>query len=84
MFNENIKIEKGIEPPKNLSVKNRVKYDWDSIEVGDSFIFEKSKQSSVIGSFRNWQSKDKARLKFRLRSFTISEDQVRFFFEEKE
>ena len=40
MFNENVKIEKGIEPPKNLSVKNRVKYDWDSIEVGDSFIFE--------------------------------------------
>jgi len=81
MFNENVKIEKGIEPPNKH--QSKIKYDWSTLRTGDSFVFDKNRQTIPFGSFRNWQKQDPAREKYKLVSTTISEDKVRFFFLEK-
>ena len=84
MFNYGIEIEKGVKPPK-ISPKKPSKYNWDYLEVGDSFVLEKSKQCSVLGSFNYWQKKSSVRSKYRLTSVSIPEtDEVRFCFLEIE
>jgi hypothetical protein len=43
-----VKIDKGIEMPNKKD--SRVKYPWESLEVGDSFLPSKDITSSIISS----------------------------------
>ena len=78
MFNQEIKIEKDISVPKKKG--GRTKYDWDTLSHGDSFIFPKDKVSIPYSSFRHWKSIDEDRQKYKIRSVTVDEENVRFFF----
>ena len=81
MFSDEITVERGIQPPNKH--RNKIKYDWCSLKTGDSFVFDKKRQTVPFGSFKNWQKRDPAREKYKLVSTTISNDKVRFFFLEK-
>lgn len=76
-FNEDIVVDKNVTLPVQ---KRSAKYKWEKLTHGDSFIFPKDKVSVPYSSFYHWRSLELERQKYKLKSITVDEENVRFFF----
>lgn len=62
-----IKIQKGIEMPNTKGRK--MKYPFDTMEVGDSFEYPKGRaKNSVLSSAKSWAKRNKEKKDFAVRT----------------